>query len=153
VKTGIELNCLEASIGVLARGIRTTHDQEWIVASAWAGRKSKLGDAIHHFLGHQNERNAQLVVSMLAKELTAQKVCKAKESVDVANDAMAAWFDWACPACTGTGVLSFAQEPCPYCGGTGERPRVLPEHIYHAMAIINAALADKEVKMRRAVAW
>lgn len=57
----------------------------------------------------------------LATHFAKERICKDKESVDLANDVIKWFLNPHCPACHGTRVKNIEQEICDVCGGVDKQ--------------------------------
>jgi ribosomal protein L37AE/L43A len=123
-------------------------DCDHIHAHGAAGQRNPLGNAVDHLLANPNADNLRLVRFMLSGELEKQGICKPKDSIDVATDALRWWADQRCPHCGGRGVTDFQQHQCQQCGGSGEKPRPSYKPVSDAIGVINQAVTRMEGQLR-----
>lgn len=147
------LNKIEVTLCAMSQGITQPWSESHILAHGLSGQRNKLGNALDHLLSHPNVTNANLIALMLAGELERNRVCKPRESVDVARDAIAYWWDHKCPYCAGRGVTDFEQTQCTACGGTGHREQHKSKQVMDAVGIINAAVQMMEGQLRARLAY
>lgn len=122
-----------------------------ILALGLSGQRNPLGSAVLHWMEHESA-NEMLVRFHLAGEIERRNVAKARDSIDVANDAMKWWQHRHCPTCSGRGVLNFEQAICRACGGTGDQRRPSHKPVVDAVALIEEALSWLEGQMVKRLA-
>ena len=125
-----DLNRVEVALSALSVGASYEWSENYILAHGLSGQKNPLGHALDHLLSKPNASSLWMAEYLLAKRLVEQKVCKSRDSIDMAREAISFWFNKHCPACRGTGVINIEQEQCQLCHGTGEK--------YHHAAIDGA---------------
>ena len=116
-----------------------------IIALGFSGRRNPLGSALLHWIERESEHNAFLARFHLANELTRQKVCQPKESVDYAHEAMSWYRDQRCPDCRGRGNVPDVENPllsiqCHKCGGTGDKGHPSNQTLRDAVSVLVDAL-------------
>ncbi len=149
---GFEDDLYRVEEALVAINSGTLKPESWacdrILAHGLAGQRNRLGNALDHLLAHPNEPNLRLVTILLAGELEHGKVCRGRDSVDVARDALRWWGDQHCHRCHGRGVLDIQQAQCPECLGGGTRPRPSYKPVSDAIGMINQALQRMEGQLR-----
>jgi len=142
---------IEAWVGATASG--SLQPDGWacdqVLAHGLAGQRNRLGSALDHLLAYPNEVNLWLVTFLLASELERQNICRGRESVDVARDALKYFGDARCPNCGGRGVMDFQQTQCPACQGSGDRPRPSYKPVADALCVIDQAISYMERQLRK----
>lgn len=121
-----------------------------ILALGSSAQRNPLGAALLHWLDSESCHTAFLARFLLATALAKQRVCRSKDSVDIAHDAMAWYLTRHCPTCYGRGVLNFEQDMCQVCSGTGTRASPSNPQVEQAVAVLIAALEhlDNQIHAR-----
>lgn len=143
-----ELNCVETVLAALNAGTGAEWSENSVMAHGLCARQNRLGNALDHLMCHQTRENAMLCVFLLATEIVRNRLATEKESVDLANDAIAYWLTRLCPSCKGAG-RDFNQVDCPHCQGTGLKHKPKVRGMSAAIAIIEATLEAMELQLRR----
>ena len=141
-----ELYRVESTAIAVSRGIGSEWATDHVHALGLSGIYNKLGPALLHVDGHRSAANKFVVVSYLAGELVHMAICKPRESVGDANDALEWWLDKNCPFCKGAGK-NFEQIDCPRCDGSGEKYK--PKNLGRVVGVMNAALEWLELQQRK----
>lgn len=129
------------------------HPGSWacdhVLAHGLAGQTNPLGNALIHLLAYPNADNLRLTVVFLAGVLERTRVCKPRDSADVARDALRWWADKRCPTCEGRGLIAQAVPVinCQACSASGEKPRPVGE-VRDAVTVIDQATIAMERKLR-----
>lgn len=116
----VELAVSATSSGNLTPG-QWPHDTA--TALGFAGRSNPLGFAVVRYLSAEpNATSVWAVIVHLATALVRRGYDGIKAN-EAAWQALEAWNDMRCPACSGRGVLNIEQRTCPTCAGTGKRDK------------------------------
>lgn len=119
-----------------------------VMALGLSGQRNPLGSAVLHLIEHPNTENRRVVLFFLAGQLEHLNVATNKESVEIAQYAVA-WFEDAhCPMCGGRGVINFQQEQCKSCCGTGDKPRPENTQVRDAVSLLAQSLDWLESQQR-----
>ncbi len=121
-----------------------------IMALGLSGQRNPLGAAILHWLDSESAGSAFIARFLLSTELVKQRVCRNRDAVDIAHDAMSWYLHRHCPTCQGRGVLNFEQDQCPVCVGTGTRAKPNHKETEQAISILVASLEylDNQIHAR-----
>ena len=147
--TTTELYRVESTMVAVSRGLGSEHATDHVAALGLSSIYNALGAALLHLDVHRNGTNKRLVEHLLSGDLVKLKVCLGKDSIDLAQDAIAWWLNKNCPYCLGAGK-DFAQHQCPACDGTGERAK--PERLHRALGVMNSSLDWLEQQQRKRLA-
>lgn len=142
----MELNRIETTLAALTAGAGYEWSESYILAHGLSGQRNPLAYALDHLLDKQSSGNLWMATHLLSGELIRQKVCKSKDSVDLARDSLQYWLTKHCVMCHGTGVLNIEQDQCPMCGGTGKRYH--PANYEGALKVIEGALEWMESQLQ-----
>ena len=117
------MNRVESAVTATSSGNLTW--EQWphdcATALGFAGQRNPLGFAVVRYLSDGPTSSATLgLVLQLATVLIKKGFDQALAS-DTAWHALDAWNRMSCNRCGGRGVISFEQDTCPSCKGTGER--------------------------------
>lgn len=120
-----------------------------LAAFAWSTRYNALGASLVDWLDGFKDGPTFLARFHLATECVKQKLCKDRDSPDVALEAMVFYQNRTCPKCDGRGVIDQSQVECPFCTGTGYRDMPTGA-VYHAYKAIDGALEwlDSQLRFR-----
>lgn len=119
-----------------------------ILASfSWSTRLNPLGASLVDWLDGFKDGPTFLARFHLATELVKTRICKSKESPDIALDAMVFYQNRTCPKCEGRGVIDQSQVECPFCVGSGHRDMPTGA-VYHAYKAIDGALEWMDSQLR-----
>lgn len=140
------MNRVESAVTANSSGNLTW--EQWphdcATALGFAGQRNPLGFAVVRYIsdGPTNSATWQLVLQ-LATDLVS-KGLDAATANKTARHALYAWNRMSCNRCGGRGVISFEQETCPSCKGSGERDlRDWPEQVRDGVS----ALMEAERRM------
>lgn len=145
-----ELYRVEEAISAISSGSLDpeTHAHSCILALGLSGQRNRLGASVLHLIERPGDNNRRVVLFFLAGTLQQKGVCKSRESIDVATEAIKWFEDRHCPKCHGRGVLNFEQAICGDCSGKGERSRPKSRMVADAVAVIEQALDWLESQQR-----
>lgn len=141
-----DLYRVETVLSAMTVGPGYGWSENHLIAHGWSGQRNPLGHALNRLLDCSTSGNVWLAEYLLAGQLCKQKVCRGKDSVDLARDALKYWRDPWCRTCKGTGVLNIEQERCDDCDGTGRKFR--PASYEGALKVIEAAQEWMEDQLR-----
>lgn len=146
-----DLTRVEIAISAIDAG--TLEWNSWahsnVVALGLAAIRNPLGDAVTQYLDHAGRGEAQRVVLLVSTWLIKARGITPEAANKAAWDAFLAWNDSHCSSCMGRGVVSFQQDQCPVCGGTGEKTTShLPQFVRDGMELLDSALQWTENLLR-----
>lgn len=124
--------------------------QSRVMALGLSSIRNPLGAALLHWIDYESRQSAFIARFWLATELERQHVCRPRDSVDIAHDAMSWYLHRHCPNCQGRGVLNFEQDQCPVCVGSGTRAKPTHKETEQAISILVASLEylDNQIHAR-----
>lgn len=118
-----------------------------LAAFAWSTRLNPLGASLVDWLDGFKDGPTFLARFHLATECVKQKLCKDRDSPDVALDALVYYQSRICPKCQGRGVIDQSQVECPFCVGTGLRDMPTGA-VYHAYKAIEGSLEWLDIQLK-----
>ena len=144
-------NRVETVLSALNRGCSSEWAEDHILAHGLCGQRNKLGNAINHLIATPSNGNMQLTVFILSGELIKQKLCRSRDAVDIARNALEYYLTRLCMACQGRGVVNLEQQTCDVCGGTGRRP--MNKEIERPIALIEASIDMMEGQLEKRLSY
>lgn len=119
-----------------------------VTAHAMAGQRHPVAYSINHLIVYPSEGTLRDALRVLGSLLVRKSVCDAHDARNLAEQAIRSWWDDNCDHCTGRGVMTFLQDPCPECRGSGKKDLPQNQKVKIGVFIIRSEMQNIEYAMK-----